>query len=500
MAPVQNGRQQNDAALAETNETLLKEARKNLLADASKEIACIREHCLAFVKTSGAPASVEHLNDLYQQVRLLCTRVGLGDCPKIAHLVSALEAMLFEIICRKSLPSPSVLQTLAQGVDCLGRLFKHGDICSADGLLKAKVLIVDDDPVCNYATVSAMKRAKLQAVSTEKPAHALELAEAEYYSIVLLDINMPGLNGFELCEKIRLLPQYKTTPIIFVTSNSEFQNRAQAILSGGDDFIAKPIFPLELVLKTIMQIIKSSEERAGKPSPGTIPFQLAVAPAVSSISEQIELHAERLFPAAENEDAVAYPIAPAVSDNLLIKPKDGKPVASEMETDLDRTARHLPPPAVEFPVSRPISPEPLPVNRINPPSNGVNHKIPMNIQQENRTFDAITHEVTRIIFGDDKLSEMHLRLTRIALERYNVPEITNRNLDSKARMANGVMPDGIKDDPSHQIAREVARIIFGDDNVSEMHLRLTSIALERLSHSRNHPTSAGNKREKRIAG
>ncbi|HEX7617367.1 MAG TPA: response regulator, partial [Verrucomicrobiae bacterium] len=129
-----HGRPQNDSALAEANEALLNEVRNHLLQDASSEIASIRELCLTYVKTSGDQANGEKLNDLYQQVRFLCTRIGLGDCPKVAHLVSALEAMLFEIISRKSLPSPSVLQTLAQGVDCLGRLFKNGDICSADDI------------------------------------------------------------------------------------------------------------------------------------------------------------------------------------------------------------------------------------------------------------------------------------------------------------------------------------------------------------------------------
>jgi len=60
---------------------------------------------------------------------------------------------------------------------------------------------------------------------------------------VLLDINMPGINGFELCEKLRHLPGCKTIPVIFITGYSNFDNRKTSVLSGGQDFITKPIFP-----------------------------------------------------------------------------------------------------------------------------------------------------------------------------------------------------------------------------------------------------------------
>jgi CheY-like chemotaxis protein len=305
-APAARGtRPQNESALAEANEALLDETRRSLLADAPEEIAQIREHCLAFVKTAGLPASAEHLNNMYQQVRFLCARAGLGDCAKVAHLVGALEALLFEIISKKSLPSPSVLQTIAQAVDCLGRLFRKGDINSAEQVLKAKVLIADDDPICNFATMAAMKRAKLEAVCTQDPLELLEMAKVKTYDIVLLDINMPGLNGFEVCEKLRQLPQYKKTPVVFVTSNSEFQNRAQAVLSGGNDLIAKPIFPLELALKTIMHLIEPKEQaRATRPKTET-KAPTAPPPIVESVVEQITQQAKDDTQTAKDEIEMA---------------------------------------------------------------------------------------------------------------------------------------------------------------------------------------------------
>ncbi len=76
-------------------------------------------------------------------------------------------------------------------------------------------------------------------------------------------------------------------------------------------------------------------------------------------------------------------------------------------------------------------------------------------------FDEVAQGVARIIFGDENITEMNVRLTRIALERYNVPEMQG----------------------SEEIAQGVARIIFGDQNITEMNVRLTRIALERYKVS-----------------
>ena len=74
------------------------------------------------------------------------------------------------------------------------------------------------------------------------------------------------------------------------------------------------------------------------------------------------------------------------------------------------------------------------------------------------TFDEAARGVARIIFGDDNISDMNVRLTRIALEKYNVP---GKSID--------------------EVSRGVAQIIFGDDKLSDMNVRLTKIALERYN-------------------
>lgn len=462
-----SGDPQKNSSQAVVNEALFKQVREGFLKDAPAEVSKIRDHCLAFVKTSGSPANAEHLNQLYQQVRFLGARASLADCTKIAHLSSVLEAMLFEAVFEKPSASPSALQTIAQAVDCLGRLVLGDNMCSTESALQAKVLIVDDDPVCNFATAAAMKRAKLEAVSTQDPEAALQLAGATHYDIVLLDINMPGLNGFELCEKIRFLPGYQKTPVIFVTSNSEFQNRAKAVLSGGNDLIAKPISPLELALKTIMHLIAPRENpHVAKPKVGK-----KTPPPVSGAVEKIEVHTNGVSP-GENENAGTKTGSPAGAGTDVAAPVESvAPVAQPDSLPLTMgspDAKHSEP--------ENFAPELPPRNYINAPLNGANRRSIMKNQNEsNESFKQLVRDVARIIFGDSAQAEMNLRLTHIALERYNVHEMLSRTPEAAAR-ANGSKAEAEAFD---QIVRQVTRIIFGDDGFSDMHLRLTRIALER---------------------
>ena len=95
-----------------------------------------------------------------------------------------------------------------------------------------------------------------QNKSCEDPLVALRLATDNPYDLIFLDVQMPGMDGFELCSKIRLLPTNKTTPVIFVTSLTDFKSRARSSLSGGTDLIAKPFMFIELAVKALTHVLR----------------------------------------------------------------------------------------------------------------------------------------------------------------------------------------------------------------------------------------------------
>jgi DNA-binding response OmpR family regulator len=83
-------------------------------------------------------------------------------------------------------------------------------------------------------------------------------------------VNMPGMDGIELCGKIRASVTNKMTPVVFVTALSDFENRTRSALSGGNDLIAKPFLQSELAVKALTLIVKQMlVPKTGVPSPAS---------------------------------------------------------------------------------------------------------------------------------------------------------------------------------------------------------------------------------------
>jgi CheY-like chemotaxis protein len=127
-------------------------------------------------------------------------------------------------------------------------------------ITSSNILVVDDEIISRETICSALGRAGLYAKSLDDPLAAQNLLEGEHFDLIFLDVEMPGQTGLELCVKIRGMEPNRTTPIVFVTSHSDFGSRAQSTLSGGNDFIAKPFLLVELALKTLTWLFKEGPQ------------------------------------------------------------------------------------------------------------------------------------------------------------------------------------------------------------------------------------------------
>jgi CheY-like chemotaxis protein len=121
----------------------------------------------------------------------------------------------------------------------------------------AEVLVVDDEAISRRAITFALEKANLKSMSVEDPLKALDLLSQKKFDLVFLDVDMPNMNGFELCSKIRTLPSYAKTPVVFVTGLNDLENRANSSMSGGNDFIAKPFLFIELTVKALVHVLRS---------------------------------------------------------------------------------------------------------------------------------------------------------------------------------------------------------------------------------------------------
>ncbi len=243
---------------AQATEAQIRErAHQGFLDHAGETCAALRGLFEAFEKAPEETQRGLRLEALYRKVHFVTATAGLTGCHRLAKMSSVLEALLFVLMDKPARINPQVIRTIATGLDFIESLFQQSARLGGEPLLNPQILVVDDDPVSNRLEVVALRRAQLHAYGAEDPLAALQRLEASHYDLILLDIEMPGLDGFEFCRRTRLLPHYRQTPIIFVTSHTDPETRAEALLCGGNDVITKPIFPMELAVKAVTHLLKT---------------------------------------------------------------------------------------------------------------------------------------------------------------------------------------------------------------------------------------------------
>lgn len=107
----------------------------------------------------------------------------------------------------------------------------------------ARILVAEDEPVNQEVTRSLLEEAGLVVDIASDGAEAVALFEKHGYALILMDMQMPRLNGLEATQQIRLLPKGTTLPIVAMTANAFADDRARCFDVGMDDFLAKPVEP-----------------------------------------------------------------------------------------------------------------------------------------------------------------------------------------------------------------------------------------------------------------
>lgn len=240
----------------EEEANLLTDLRESFVESLPPTILELRSGLQSLTKTGDDVAQPNKIHELHQRIHELAGNAGLSGYLLIARFSTALEALLKEIYEKPKNINTSTLRTVAAAVDFLDFLFEHGRQPGNQEIPHANILVVEDDPIAQRAVVYALEKAQLRAFSISDPNLALQMLTENNFYIVFLDVNMPGMTGFELCSKLRALPRHKKTPVIFVTVLSDFESRSNSMMAGGNDFIVKPFLSIELTVKALMHVLR----------------------------------------------------------------------------------------------------------------------------------------------------------------------------------------------------------------------------------------------------
>ena len=218
-------------------------------------LTAIRKALQDFSKAQDDPHRLPHLLELYRKVHSLTGSAGIAGFTSIAQMAAALEVLLKELHEKPKNINASTLRTVAHSVDFISELFATNEPDPGEPP-PSNILVVDDEILSRRAITYALEKAALKSVSVEDPTVALNLATEHKYDLFFLDVQMPGMDGFELCTRVRATALNRTTPVIFVTSLTDFKSRAKSSLSGGTDLIAKPFMFIELSVKALTHVLR----------------------------------------------------------------------------------------------------------------------------------------------------------------------------------------------------------------------------------------------------
>jgi len=212
-------------------------------------------HCFqSFTKT---PTDLSLLNELHCHVQGFSERArvsGLVALHRLSTTFSDLTGGLYE---NPGQVNPSTLRTVHQTIEFLGALMREKNLAQAKDPAKALIYAVDDDLGNCESIALAMEESMMRTTYAQDPTIALAELAGGRYDLIFLDVNMPVIDGFDLCKQIRGLAIHATTPIVFLTGLATLENRVQSSLSGGNDFVAKPFNLHELSVKAITLILKA---------------------------------------------------------------------------------------------------------------------------------------------------------------------------------------------------------------------------------------------------
>lgn len=128
--------------------------------------------------------------------------------------------------------------------------------------MTARILIVDDVPANVKLLEVRLLAEYLEVLTANSGFQALEICESTQVDVVLLDVMMPGIDGFEVCERLKANPRTAHIPVVMVTALDQPSDRVRGLKAGADDFLTKPVNDLQLVsrVKSLVRLKTLSDE------------------------------------------------------------------------------------------------------------------------------------------------------------------------------------------------------------------------------------------------
>ena len=122
-------------------------------------------------------------------------------------------------------------------------------------MARERLLLVDDEDNLRTMLEAALRHSGFDVEAVDNGRAAIEIAKLRAHDLILLDVMMPDLDGYEVCRRLRT--EYVKTPIIFLTARDSTDDKVHGLTAGGDDYLVKP-FSLEELVARVQAVLRRS--------------------------------------------------------------------------------------------------------------------------------------------------------------------------------------------------------------------------------------------------
>jgi len=206
-----------------------------------------------WLNSAHVPAA-PYLGALYRSVHAIAGSAGLAGRLRLGQVAGAAEALLKELKITPAAVTASTLRTVSQAIELMPRIAHTSDAPEVEAFPSPLIAVIEPDAPHRAAICSALEKAQLRALQVETPDLALGLAQSNRFDLIIIEVEVPGLDGFDLCARLRATALNAQTPIVFLVSRDDVEARTVYTQAGATDFISRPILPIELAVKVLVHL------------------------------------------------------------------------------------------------------------------------------------------------------------------------------------------------------------------------------------------------------
>lgn len=271
-------------------------AVKEFQSRAIKLLALQRSLLQEINRASDALGRHKMLAALRWEMHILKSEAGLPWLLPVWQVASALEGLLKQLTDKPANVTASTLRTVKGGVDMLESLCMSGGSLFRLNARPIKLLVVDNHASSYNSVARALKRAFPSPDMAGDMGTALTLAAAKAYDVIFLDLQTPGTDAAKFCSEFRDSNSSRSTAVVFVTDQADYDVRAESAVSDHSDLIAKPFLTFEITLKALTLALRrrlmalTRAEGAGRDAVATEGLLPGWAITRSAVGENSPLH------------------------------------------------------------------------------------------------------------------------------------------------------------------------------------------------------------------